>query len=224
MQKITNELSIGTLSAVYGVEYTGTAAFKAALEDGTIANLIKDCADKMYQGDEAPVIRQLIKNCQDKVCRRAYRSCENSRTRNADDMIDMFNQYLHELRDSKCGSSTRQRKLVNGKKCYEWTDDEVLAITDATVAYNLYNNLSSFISKNMSDVVEDELSEAERTLLNRVKHLRNLAREQRNKLRGVATEPAKPVVSDELVAKLAAGKHVSLSNAQVAELKKLLGI
>lgn len=223
-KKVTEELRIDALKARFGVEYGGPDAFIKALEDGTIDDMLKACADSMYGGDYTEVLKQLIKNCQDKKCRRAYRSTVNSRMLNVDKMVDAFDDYLHKVKSEKCGTTNRKTSAAASKVCYEWTVAEIEALDDAETARHLYNNLSSVLKNNFSGADESTLSDKDKEFMAHVKELRTTALAQKNKLKGTTTHKAnKAEVSDDLLNKLAGGKAV-LSTKQVEELRKLLGL
>ena len=64
--KITNNLQIKNLFPTKAGGVIDVEGFKKFIEDGELLTLINECAEAMPGGSTAPVIKQMIENCQSK--------------------------------------------------------------------------------------------------------------------------------------------------------------
>ena len=66
--KITSNLTIKNLFPTKAGGVIDVEGFKKFIEDGELLALINECAEAMHGGNSAPVIKQMIENCQSKRC------------------------------------------------------------------------------------------------------------------------------------------------------------
>lgn len=221
MHKTTENLSIKYLYARYSVGYHGPEEFFEALKDGTIEAQIKECADAMYGGNAKPVIDQLIKNCQDYLCRARAREMTNTSLANKDKMVDAYHEFLQGY---KAAHFAVHAGGAGGQKTvrYNLTIDEINALTDATIAQHVYDCISSRMTKLASGTTVEALDESARKEYLELKAKRTAALHRKNLLKKKAAPTANDV-SDKLADKLNKPGKTTLSAAEVEELRKLLG-
>lgn len=107
------------------------------------------------------------------------------------------------------------------KSYWQYTEEDILAVTDVKVLNSVYNNMASAKSKttmleNAAKYFELDVDATEDLLGS----LQKLAGQRR---RALEKEEATPALSETLAEKLAKGKHTVLSAAEVEELQRLLG-
>ena len=106
------------------------------------------------------------------------------------------------------------------KSYWQYTAEDIEAVTDVKVLASVYNNLASAKSKetmlaNAAEYYEMEVEDTKVLLSD----LQTFAGQRRRELE---QREAQPQISAELEAKLRAGKNTSLSTAEILELSKLL--
>lgn len=215
---ITNELRWKELTQQYSfmdVTVRGETInpFAEALKDGTIEAMIQSCADAMHGGDRAPVIKQLIQNCQSKQCIDRGKTVKNSAQRASEAACQLFLDYLIEMRKQLTGKTPSSRGSGTGK--WRMSREEILAVTDVTQMGKIVDIMASHKSKDLSGLTDEDLTDADKLFLENYA----VARQHLKELKAGA---AQPNVSDKLMAKLTKGGKATLSAAEVAEIMKLL--
>lgn len=96
--KITNNLQIKNLFPTKAGGVVDVEGFKKFVEDGELLTLINECAEAMHGGSTAPVIKQMIENCQSKRCTDKNRM-QNSAVRSSSEANEFLLAYLKTLRE-----------------------------------------------------------------------------------------------------------------------------
>lgn len=217
MKKTTDNLSIGTLKAMFNVEYGGTDLFKKACESGIIEKMIRDCADAMYGGDTLTVLRQLSRNVSSYKTNASKRPVVNSSHKNLDEMVKLFDQVIHDMMPK---GSTKTGTTKYAKPAHMLTTEDIDEITDVEVLRKRINSLADYLCKGFSGLTEEDLEGSELAKYQQVKAVKDYARARRAELVAV-DKPAE--ISEGLAAKLGKSGKVTFSAAELEELKKLLG-
>ena len=217
-RKTADNLHIGYLLIQFNVATEGTIKFDKALEDGTIDNMIKECADTMYGGDATEVVKQLIKNCQDKDCRFKSNPPCNTFKANERTMVEHYEAYLQDYRVKHCANA-KPAKAHNGKAHHELTVEEINSIEDPKIAENVYNGISSYLKNHFSATDVESLTAEQIALRDELRAKRAVALKRKHALLDNAT-----AISSKLINKLGKNGKTTLSASEVDELRKLLGI
>lgn len=218
MTKITANLRWKELTQTYSfmpitVKGETINPFEEAIKDGTIKALIKECADAMHGGDMAPVVKQLIQNCQSKICVDKTKSVKNSTQRAGEAAVAMFLDYLVGIRNELGGTGTGVRPA--GRAKWAITAEEIDAMTDAAALGKIVDCMASHKAKDLTD--KPELTDDDELFLENYARARAKLKELK------AGSKATVEVSENLLAKLTKGGKAILSSAEVAELLKVLG-
>lgn len=184
--------------------------FARALEDGSIEALIKECADELHGGDTAPVIKQLIENCQSKICLDKQRTVKNSTQVQSEKAVTMFKEFLFELRSKD--PRTKLSKGQGGKAKWNASYEELDSITDVKVLKSYVDCMASHKAK---DLAYKELTDEDKEFMERYAYARKLLSNMKAEAKNVS-------VSDNLLSKLAKGGKATLSAAEAKELFDLL--
>lgn len=222
MTKITANLRWKELTQTYSfmpVTFNGVTftPFDEALKDGTIRSLIQECADAMHGGNLAPVIRQLIENCQSKICIDKGRTVKNSTQRASEVAVAQFLEFLIALREEIGGTGKTVR--TTGKAKWAVGAEEIEAMTDVVALGKIVDCMASHKAKDLTD--KPELTEEDTLFLENYSKARAKLKEL--KLQAKAAGSTTVEVSAGLLDKLAKGSKTTLSAAEVAELLKVLG-
>lgn len=217
MTKITNNLRWKELTTQFSFMPVTVAGktitpFEEALKDGTIKGLIKECADAMHGGDLVPVVRQLIQNCQSKICVDKGKTVKNSTQRASEAAVAQFLEYLVALRNEIGGTGTGMR--ATGKAKWSITAEEIEAMTDVDVLGKIVDCMASHKAKDLS--YKEDLTDEDELFLENYAKARAKLKELRKGTKTIE-------VSEKLLDKLTKGGKTTLSAAEAAELLKLLG-
>lgn len=221
MTNLTSALNLKELSLRFSVAYNGTAAIEAAISDGTISELIKDCADKMHNGDPVPVYNQLLRNFSSYRTNASKRPITNSTHKNLDKMVELLDNFVRGLKyDNKNSRSTGGTKY--DKPAHMMGIEDIDAITDAERMRRLINSLTDYLSKHFSG---GKVEPKDKAKYDFVKASLVHARSRYKVLANNAVESkSTPKVPEDIIKKLSTGKNCNLSAKQVEALKELLGL
>lgn len=217
MKKTNENLSIAVLKAMFNVEYGGLDQFKAAVENGVIEGMIRDCADAMYGGDLPTVLRQLARNVSSYKTNAAKRPMTNSGHRNVDKMVAMYDELIHSLMPKQ---AVRNSSTVYSKPAHMLTTEDIDAIDDLEVLRKRINSLADYLCKGFSGLKEEDLTGEELAKYQQVKTVKAYAQARRKEL--LSRESAPVQLSDSLAAKLSKTGKVSFTLAELDEIRKLL--
>lgn len=212
--KITNNLQLKSLFPTKSGGIVDVEGFKKFIEDGELLTLIDECAEAMHGGNRAPVIKQMIENCQSKKCTDKNRM-QNSVVRSGSEANEFLLDYLKTLREPAARRGDRTY-ITGGKAKWDMTIEEIDAIDDVEALRKIKNCMASHKSKDLAGIAEADLTDKDKEFLKVYEYTAK-------KLKDVKANKAEVQVSDELLEKLQSGKAATLSKAQVAELLKILG-
>lgn len=212
--KITNNLQLKSLFPTKSGGIVDVEGFKKFVEDGELLTLIDECAEAMHGGNRAPVIKQMIENCQSKKCTDKNRM-QNSVVRSGSEANEFLLDYLKTLREPAARRGDRTY-ITGGKAKWDMTIEEIDAIDDVEALRKIKNCMASHKSKDLAGIAEADLTDKDKEFLKVYEYTAK-------KLKDVKANKAEVQVSDELMEKLQSGKAATLSKAQVAELLKILG-
>ena len=212
--KITSNLTIKNLFPTKAGGVIDVEGFKKFIEDGELLALINECAEAMHGGNSAPVIKQMIENCQSKKCTDKNRM-QNSVVRSGSEANELLLAYLKTLREPATRRGDRTG-IVGNKAKWDMTTAEIDAIDDVETLRRIKNCMASHKSKDLAGIADEDLTDDDRAFLKVYEYTSK-------KLKDLKTRSGAVQVSDDLLAKLESGKAATLSKAQVAELLKILG-
>lgn len=212
--KITNNLQLKSLFPTKSGGIVDVEGFKKFIEDGELLTLIDECAEAMHGGNRAPVIKQMIENCQSKKCTDKNRM-QNSVVRSGSEANEFLLDYLKTLREPAARRGDRTY-ITGGRAKWDMTIEEIDAIDDVEALRKIKNCMASHKSKDLAGIAEADLTDKDKEFLKVYEYTAK-------KLKDVKANKAEVQVSDELLEKLQSGKAATLSKAQVAELLKILG-
>lgn len=212
--KITNNLQIKNLFPTKAGGVIDVAGFKKFVEDGELLTLINECAEAMHGGNTAPVIKQMIENCQSKKCTDKNRM-QNSVVRSGSEANEFLLAYLKTLREPAARRGDRTY-ITGGKAKWDMTIEEIDAIDDAEALRKIKNCMASHKSKDLAGIADEDLTDKDQEFLKVYEYTSK-------KLKDLKANKATVQVSNDLLEKLQSGKAATLSEAQVAELLKILG-
>lgn len=225
--KTTKELRFDALFTEYKILKRIDEATAAVNFTKVFNLLVEDCANQLYEGD--------IDNVE--MHKALWNNLVSDKRTRFNNPNRYFNGYLPE-KDLKLElvELIAETLPADGRKVapkiadpetgllsksyWQYTEEDILAVTDVKVLNSVYNNMASAKSKDTMlenaakyydldiDAVADLLDE-----------LQKLAGQRRKELEEQATTPQ---VSESLAEKLAKGTHTVLSAAEVEELQKLL--
>lgn len=212
--KITNNLQLKSLFPTKSGGIVDVEGFKKFVEDGELLTLIDECAEAMHGGNRAPVIKQMIENCQSKKCTDKNRM-QNSVVRSGSEANEFLLDYLKTLREPAARRGDRSH-IPGCKAKWDMTIEEIDAIDDVEALRKVKNCMASHKSKDLAGITEADLTDKDKEFLKVYEYTAK-------KLKDMKVSKAEVQVSDELLEKLQSGKAATLSKAQVAELLKILG-
>ena len=212
--KITSNLQLKNLFPTKAGGVIDVESFKKFVEDGELRALIDECAEAMHGGDTAPVIKQMIENCQSKKCTDKNR-VPNSVVRSSSEANEFLLAYLKTLREPANRRGDRTG-IAGNKAKWDMTVEEIDAIDDVETLRKIKNCMASHKSKDLAGIADEDLTDGDQEFLKVYEYTSK-------KLKDLKANKATVQVSDDLLAKLESGKAATLSKAQVAELLKILG-
>ena len=212
--KITNNLQIKNLFPTKAGGVVDVDGFKKFVEDGELLTLINECAEAMHGGSTAPVIKQMIENCQSKRCTDKNRM-QNSAVRSSSEANEFLLAYLKTLREPTTRRGDRTN-IPGNKAKWDMTTEEIDAIDDVETLRKIKNCMASHKSKDLAGIADEDLTDKDQEFLKVYEYTSK-------KLKDLKANKATVQVSDDLLEKLQSGKATTLSKAQVAELLKILG-
>ena len=212
--KITSNLQLKNLFPTKAGGVIDVESFKKFVEDGELRALIDECAEAMHGGDTAPVIKQMIENCQSKKCTDKNR-VPNSVVRSSSEANEFLLAYLKTLREPANRRGDRTG-IVGNKAKWDMTVEEIDAIDDVETLRKVKNCMASHKSKDLAGIADEDLTDKDQEFLKVYEHTAK-------RLKELKANTATVQVSDDLLEKLQSGKAATLSKAQVAELLKILG-
>ena len=212
--KITTNLQIKNLFPTKAGGVVDVESFKKFIEDGELLTLINECAEAMHGGNTAPVIKQMIENCQSKKCTDKNRM-QNSVVRSGSEANEILLDYLKTLRGPAARRGDRTH-ITGDKAKWDMTIEEIDAIDDIEALRKIKNCMASHKSKDLADMAEADLTDKDQEFLKVYEYTAK-------KLKDLKAGKTEVRVSDDLMEKLQSGKAATLSKAQVAELLKILG-
>ena len=212
--KITSNLQLKNLFPTKAGGVIDVESFKKFVEDGELRALIDEGAEAMHGGDTAPVIKQMIENCQSKKCTDKNR-VPNSVVRSSSEANEFLLAYLKTLREPANRRGDRTG-IVGNKAKWDMTVEEIDAIDDVETLRKVKNCMASHKSKDLAGIADEDLTDKDQEFLKVYEHTAK-------RLKELKANTATVQVSDDLLEKLQSGKAATLSKAQVAELLKILG-
>lgn len=215
---ITNSLQLKNLFPVKAGGSVDLDAFKQFIEDGSLLNLITECAEAMHGGNTEPVIKRMIENSQSKKCTDKNR-VQNSAVKSSSAANEMLLEYLKGLRGNRPAKGDRTG-IASGKAKWDLSKEEIESIQDYETLRKIRNCMASHKSKDLSGLVEEDLTYKDKLFLEAYEFACERLKTLKNK---GTSEPKEIALSDALLEKLQSGKAATLSKAQVAELLKALG-
>lgn len=215
---ITNSLQIKNLFPTTAGGAVDLDAFKKFIEDGSLLNLITECAEAMHGGNTEPVIKRMIENSQSKRCTDKNR-VQNSAVKSSSAANEMLLEYLKGLRGNRPAKGDRTG-IASGKAKWDLSKEEIESIQDYETLRKIRNCMASHKSKDLSGLVDEDLTNKDKEFLEAYEFACERLKTLKNKENSV---PQEITLSDALMAKLQGGKAATLSKAQVAELLKALG-
>lgn len=212
---ITEDLRIDYLEKEFHFD-----EFAKALTDGVIKERIVKCAADMHDGDVMTVLRAVNKCVDSKRCN--LKKSQQSKTIVQETRrMDMFKEYLVSLYPEYTNKSVA-RTAGGNKPYYAVSHEEIAAISldDTSTLQSIYDCMASLKSK-YPERIEDMAEFEGRRIA-----VRDRLKMSKDKAKGVPVHEEETVIeiSDELVAKLTTDKGASLTKAQVAEIRRVLGL
>lgn len=150
--KITTELTWNYLKSTY---YVGKANIKGNLvdvdelqeiiDDGTLLQQIKDCAERMYDGDIGPVVRAMKHNLASARTNTKAQPDTPTKAKNLAKIEKLWGYCGKLIADS--GSTRASNK--SGKSYWTWSKEEIEAvdITDVRTLKSIRDNMASVKAK-----------------------------------------------------------------------------
>lgn len=195
--------------------------FEAALKSGLIKERIVACANEMHDGDVMTVLRAINKCVDSKRCN-LKKSQQSKSIIEAKARMELFKSYLTDLYPEYNGKSVSHNNGGN-KPYYAMTLEEIKAISldDVQTLQSIYDCMASAKSKYPERIEDMAEFEARRIAV------RDRLKMAKDKAKGIVVHDEEETVlelSDDLISKLTTGKNVSLTKAQVEELRKVLNL
>ena len=212
---ITEDLRIDYLEKEFHFD-----EFVKAINDGVIQERIVKCAADMHDGDVMTVLRAVNKCVDSKRCN-LKKSQQSKSIVQETKRMDMFKDYLVSLYPVYTNKSVA-RSAGGNKPYYAVTFEEIadISLDDTSTLQSIYDCMASLKSKYPERIEDMAEFEARRIAV------RDRLKMSKDKAKGVPVHEDETVleISDELVDKLTSEKGASLTKAQVAELRRVLGI
>lgn len=226
--KTTKELRYNELFTEYKILKRIDAASAADNFTKAFNLLVEDCANKIYDGNvkDVEMHKALWNNL---VSDKRTRFNNPNRYFNGYlpekelklELVELIATILPEDGRKVAPKVANPETGLLAKSYWQYTEEDILAVTDADVLKSVYNNMASAKSKdtmleNAAKYYDLDI-DAAADLLDELQKLAG----QRRKVLEKAADTVQ--VSDSLAEKLAKGKHTMLSAEEVKELQKLLG-
>ena len=161
--KITSNLMIKNLFPTKAGGVVDVEGFKKFVEDGELLTLINECAEAMHGGSTAPVIKQMIENCQSKRCTDKNRM-QNSAVRSSSEANEFLLAYLKTLREPSARRGDRTN-IPGGKAKWDMTTEEIDAIDDVETLRKIKNCMASHKSKDLAGIADEDLTDKDQEFL-----------------------------------------------------------
>lgn len=208
-KKTTDQLSWKSLSEQFTIgdikidgKTVHVNALQDAINDGTLTAMVKDAAEQLNDGDMHAVYAQLSMNLSSWLTnskKASYRPNAKADKERYDTLRKFVSDGL---------VSTRDDGRSNTKSYWQWSIEEIEAITDYKTAKSVYDNLASYKQKKLDREIDTELFE-DATIRQKA------ARSKMNELK-----PIEDPTTAALIEKLTSGKR--LTKAESIEVAKLL--
>lgn len=213
--KLTAAATFDGLCTRFEVYATGVDKLAAAIEDGTVDNILRECADVMYGGDMKPVRAQFGRVIASQKCNADKRGINTLIDRRRKDAIMLLEAY------HKKAINTGDVRTRSGFKYTKEEVDALVAADNVEELQHFYNNIHSLVDKSISGLAMSQLTDKQKDRI----AVKEYVSEQLSKVkaRRKANGLNQTGVSERLLNKLNSGKATSLSKADVAELLKILG-
>lgn len=208
MQELTRAFYIGTIT-VNGV-VTKVNELETAIQNGTILALIKECADKLHNGELKPVLDAMLKNLSDYKCRLYSKDfCPDRAQR-----IIRYNTLQEYVKSLAMNEAKKVSTNKSGKAYWQWTIEDIDSVDmSSETAYrtlkSVYDNMASRKSK-YPETIED------------LEEFNTRQKYVRAKMSELKETTSKPTVPASLLEKLNSAKAAKLSAEETAQLVELL--
>lgn len=213
--KLTAAATFDGLCTRFEVYATGVDRLAAAIKDGTVDDILQECADVMYGGDLKPVRAQFGRVIASQKCNADKRGISTIIDRRRKDAIMLLEAY------HKKAINTNAARTRSGFMYTKEEVDSLVAAGNVAELQRFYNNIHSLVDKSTSGLAMSQLTDKQRERI----EVKEYVSEKLSALKANKKAEAvnKAVVSEKLLGKLQGGKAASLSKAEVAELLKILG-
>lgn len=214
--KITANLSFVSLREAFPIgeikvngTYVKVNALQDAIDDGTIWNMMVECANQLYGGDTMEVVRVMKKNMSSMLTN-LNKAVQNSQVTLDKKRVAMLREFL----DSKSSEAAAQRTVSSGKPKWSWSDAEIdeIPADDYKTIDSVYQNMMSYKAK-YPEKIEDMAAFLQR--LDRVSTKRSLCKKN---MRRTEEKAAVTETVDTVIAKLQQGKLTKAEKNQLVEL------
>lgn len=188
---------------------------KAAIADGTIDSMIKACADSMYEGDIAPVVKALRRNLSSKATNAKKAKVVAPENRDDKKRLEMLWDYTGKLAEANKPARCPGVASSKGKAAWQWSLDEIDAIApdDIKTLKHVYDGMMSKKSKQPEAIEETVTMAVFLDKLDKVSSKYAAAKKLQEKQKNISAT---------LLEKLNKGTKVSLSAEELEEIRSLL--
>ncbi len=214
MSTKTTRLSENLYWAALRFRFYTVEALVKAINDGTLEDMMKACADDMYKGDLAAVVAGMRKNLSSQATNMSKRDYVSPTAKDDWKRHELLWDFTGKLANALKPVAAGLPVSTKAKSRWQLTIEEIEAIPkdDFKVLDSIYQNMMSKKAKKPEDIAN--LNEF-MGRLDLVSKLRSAARKAMK-----STETLQ--VSETILAKITAGGKTTLSAAEAAELAKLL--
>jgi len=179
---------------------------KDAIEDGTLASMVTDCANLLHNGDVKAVITAMRKN----LASVKYNMNKKNTVNKPDEIkrYDMLIEFLDSIDVAVVEAKPGKPAATAGKNIWEYTKEDIDLIdtSNSKQLYSVYNCMHSKLTR-YPDVIAERFGM--QNYLDTIDYVSDLYSKSKK-------EASKVTVSDALMEKLASGKR-NLTKAEMAE-------
>lgn len=190
---------------------------KAAIEDGTLEAMLKDCADKLYAGDLTEVVKMMRRNLSSQHTNMKKAKYVAPEAKDDWARYELLWAYTGKLAEDSKPVVHNLPVSTKAKARWMLTVEEMdqIPADDFTTLDSIYQNMASKLAKKPADITAVMTMADWNTRWAHISELRSAARKAQK-----ATE-SKVAVSDALLQKLQKGGKATLTAEEVAELQKI---